>query len=61
MVPYIEMPEYRKVFNILVPLLEDAMGVHIFLVAHRRILRKERRGTRLLKQKRPRSRTLVSI
>jgi hypothetical protein len=59
MVPYIEISEYRKVHSILVPLLEEAIGGQVYLIAHRRILRREMRGQRLLKQKRPVSRTLV--
>jgi hypothetical protein len=32
MVPYIEIAEYRKIHSILVPLLEEAVGGHVFLV-----------------------------
>ena len=61
MVPFVEIAEYRKVHSILAPLLEAAVGGQVFFIAHRRILRRERNGLRLLKQKRPRSRTLVRV
>ena len=59
MVPYVEIAEYRKLHPILAPLLEGVVGGPVFFIAHRRILRREQHGQRLLKQKRPVSRTLV--
>lgn len=60
-VPFIEMPEYRKMCPALTEALEDQLKAHVFLVAHRRIIRKERRGKALLKQKRPMSRTITKV
>eukprot|EP00188_Purpureofilum_apyrenoidigerum_P001147 Plantae.Rhodophyta-Purpureofilum_apyrenoidigerum.ctg16071.p1 GENE.Plantae.Rhodophyta-Purpureofilum_apyrenoidigerum.ctg16071~~Plantae.Rhodophyta-Purpureofilum_apyrenoidigerum.ctg16071.p1 ORF type:complete len:224 (+),score=57.38 Plantae.Rhodophyta-Purpureofilum_apyrenoidigerum.ctg16071:90-674(+) len=36
-------------------------GKHVLIVAQRRIIRRERKGNRLLSQKRPRSRTLTAV
>ena len=60
-VPFIEMPEYRKMCPALTEALEDQLKAHVFLVAHRRIIRKERRGKALYKQKRPMSRTITKV
>lgn len=45
----------------LIESLEDQLKAHVFLVAHRRIIRKERRGKALYKQKRPQSRTIAKV
>ena len=60
-VPYTEMVSYRKMCPALTEALEDQLKAHVFLVAHRRILRKERRGKALYKQKRPMSRTISKV
>ena len=60
-VPFTEMKEYRKMCPALTETLEDQLKAHVFLVAHRRIIRKERRGKSLYKQKRPHSRTIAKV
>jgi small subunit ribosomal protein S7e len=60
-VPFTEMKEYRKMCPALTETLEDQLKAHVFLVAHRRIIRKERRGKALYKQKRPHSRTIAKV
>jgi len=59
--PFIEMKEYRKIQEPLQKYLEDAFKAHIVLIQHRRVLPKEKHGHRLLKQKRPMSRTLAMV
>ena len=39
----------------------DELKAHVFLIAHRRVIRPERKGRPLLKQKRPMSRTLKHV
>jgi len=60
-VPFIEMKEYRKIQDALRQYMEATFEVHMVLIAHRRILPKEKNGHRLLKQKRPMSRTLGMV
>lgn len=45
---------------LLVPRLEEHLSATVVLVQHRKIQRKEKTGQRLLKQKRPMSRTMVA-
>ena len=61
MVPFIEIPDYRKMWNILIPYLESEFGCFFFFLAYRRILPVEKLCRGLFKQKRPRSRTLVCL
>ena len=60
-VPFVEMQEYRKMCPGLTEALEDELKAHVFLIAHRRVIRPERKGRPLLKQKRPMSRTLKHV
>jgi len=60
-VPFIEIKDFRKLCPDLIETLEDQLKAHVFLVAHRRIIRKERRGKALYKQKRPMSRTISKV
>lgn len=60
-VPFAEMQEYRKMCPGLTEALEDELKAHVFLIAHRRVIRPERKGRPLLKQKRPMSRTLKHV
>ena len=61
MVPFAELTEYRKIQQFLISYLEKELRTTVFVVGARRILPKERTGHRLLKQKRPRSRTIAAV
>jgi small subunit ribosomal protein S7e len=60
-VPFLEMQYFRRMCPALTETLEDQLKAHVFLVSHRRVIRKERRGKALLKQKRPMSRTIKKV
>ena len=47
--------------GVLIPRLEEQLAATVILVQYRRIQRKEKGGMRLLKQKRPMSRTMVGL
>jgi len=61
-IPFPLAQKFHKVQMRLIRELEKKFsGKHVLLVAQRRILRQEKRQTRNLKQKRPRSRTLTAV
>ncbi|KAF6000458.1 40S ribosomal protein [Cyanidiococcus yangmingshanensis] len=61
-VPYRLLAKYHRVHTRLVRELEKKFsGRQVVIIGKRRILPKERHGRRLLKQKRPRSRTLTAV
>lgn len=61
-VPYRLLARYHRVHARLVRELEKKFSdKHVVIIGRRRILPKERHGKRLLKQKRPRSRTLTAV
>ena len=61
-VPYRLLSRYHRVHTRLVRELEKKFsGRQVVVLGKRRILPKERKGHRLLKQKRPRSRTLTAV
>lgn len=61
-VPYRLLQKFHKIQTRLVRELEKKFsGKPVIIVAQRRILPRERNGSRLQKQKRPRSRTLTSV
>eukprot|EP00190_Bangiopsis_sp_CCMP1999_P005625 CAMPEP_0198723178 /NCGR_PEP_ID=MMETSP1475-20131203/720_1 /TAXON_ID= ORGANISM="Unidentified sp., Strain CCMP1999" /NCGR_SAMPLE_ID=MMETSP1475 /ASSEMBLY_ACC=CAM_ASM_001111 /LENGTH=194 /DNA_ID=CAMNT_0044484209 /DNA_START=30 /DNA_END=611 /DNA_ORIENTATION=- len=61
-VPYRLQQKVHSVQTRLVRELEKKFsGKHVVIIAQRRIVRRERKGKRLLAQKRPRSRTLTSV
>lgn len=61
-VPYRLLPKFHKIQTRLVRELEKKFsGKPVIIVAQRRILPREKKGGRLQKQKRPRSRTLTSV
>jgi small subunit ribosomal protein S7e len=61
-VPFPLAPKFHKVQQRLIRELEKKFsGKHVLLIAQRRIQRQEKRQTRNLKQKRPRSRTLTAV
>lgn len=61
-VPYRLLIKFHKIQTRLVRELEKKFsGKPVIIVAHRRILPREKKGGRLQKQKRPRSRTLTSV
>jgi small subunit ribosomal protein S7e len=61
-VPYRLLAKYHRVHTRLVRELEKKFsGRQVVIIGRRRILPKERHGRRLLKQKRPRSRTLTAV
>eukprot|EP00054_Salpingoeca_dolichothecata_P031394 m.263370 g.263370 ORF g.263370 m.263370 type:complete len:195 (+) comp26897_c0_seq1:45-629(+) len=63
-VPVPQLPQYQKMIreNSLIDELEKKFsGKHVVVIAQRRIIRKETRSARQLKQKRPRSRTLTAV
>lgn len=61
-VPYRLLNKFHKIQTRLVRELEKKFsGKPVIIVAQRRILPREQKGSRLQKQKRPRSRTLTSV
>lgn len=61
-VPYRLLPKFHKIQTRLVRELEKKFsGKPVLIIAQRRILPREKKGGRLQKQKRPRSRTLTSV
>ncbi|PXF48605.1 40S ribosomal protein S7 [Gracilariopsis chorda] len=61
-VPYRLLQKFHKIQTRLVRELEKKFsGKPVIIVAQRRILPREKNGSRLQKQKRPRSRTLTSV
>lgn len=61
-VPFRLLPKFHKIQTRLVRELEKKFsGKPVIIIAHRRILPREKKGSRLQKQKRPRSRTLTSV
>lgn len=61
-VPYRLLPKFHKIQTRLVRELEKKFsGKPVIIIAQRRILPREKKGGRLQKQKRPRSRTLTSV
>lgn len=61
-VPFRLLTKFHKIQTRLVRELEKKFsGKPVIIVAHRRILPREKKGGRLQKQKRPRSRTLTSV
>lgn len=61
-VPFRLLPKFHKIQTRLVRELEKKFsGKPVIIVAQRRILPREKKGGRLQKQKRPRSRTLTSV
>lgn len=62
MVPYRLLVKFHKIQTRLVRELEKKFsGKPVIIIAQRRILPREKKGGRLQKQKRPRSRTLTSV
>eukprot|EP00045_Choanoeca_perplexa_P022038 m.8159 g.8159 ORF g.8159 m.8159 type:complete len:190 (+) comp9085_c0_seq1:92-661(+) len=63
-VPVPQLPLYKKMIkerSLIEELEKKFSGKQIVVLAERRIIRKESRNTRQLKQKRPRSRTLTAV
>lgn len=61
-VPYRLLQKFHKIQTRLVRELEKKFsGKPVIIIAQRRILPREKKGSRLQKQKRPRSRTLTSV
>lgn len=61
-VPYRLLPKFHKIQTRLVRELEKKFsGKPVIVIAQRRILPREKKGGRLQKQKRPRSRTLTAV
>jgi small subunit ribosomal protein S7e len=63
-VPVPQLPTYKKMIkerSLIEELEKKFSGKQIVILAERRIVRKESRNTRQLKQQRPRSRTLTAV
>mmetsp|Transcript_9428 Transcript_9428/g.19303 ORF Transcript_9428/g.19303 Transcript_9428/m.19303 type:complete len:195 (-) Transcript_9428:202-786(-) len=61
-VPFRLLQKYHRVQTRLVREMEKKFsGRHVIIIAHRRIIPRERKGHRLFRQRRPRSRTLTAV